>query len=261
MPDDPLTEREVDAVLAGRQPADHADLAAVAEWIAYLRDESRAQPPPPINRHLRAQVDGHAVPTSPRLESQDEVSDDVGAAPVTAITARSPVSVPEGADRDPRLRRTAVSLAAAMLLLLGTVAGVRLVAGQSDEPDVRSRPVAEPSIEHGGPADDPEDPEDLDRSQEGGPKEPPPPAEPEPPEPAEDPAGSQPGSPAHDPLVSGEWGDLADEWLERYCESQTPPHRGDGPPHGRSGPHSSRDFGVIVCEPNSPGRPPHDRNR
>jgi hypothetical protein len=262
MPDDPLSEGDVDDVLAGRQPADRADYWVVAEWIAHLRETSRVQPAPPINPHLRAQIDGHPVPASPPLESRDDVSGEVGVTAVTAITARSPAVAPEATDRDPRLRRTAVSLAAAVMLLLGAVAGVRLAAGQPDEPDVRSRPATEPPIERSVPAGDPDDPDDADRSQEGGPKEPPPPAEPEPPEPPEDSVGgSQPEPTSRDPLVTGEWGDLAEEWLERYCESQMPPHRDGGPRRGGFGPHSSRDFGVIVCEPSSSGASPHDRNR
>jgi hypothetical protein len=263
MPEDPLSDHDVEDVLAGRQPANRPEYAAVAEWIVRLREASRAQPSPPITARLRAQIDGRPMPASSTLEipaATDDGGDEVDAE-VTAITAVAGATASGVTERDPRSWRTVVSLAAAVIMVLGVVAGVRLVGGQADEPDVRSRPATEQPIERGVPADDPDDADDAD---EGGPKESPPPAEADPPSPdaAED-HGSP--SPAGEPGRSapGGWGDLGlewSEWRDKYCESLMPPRGGGGPMRGGA-PPGSYDVGDTICGAGFSETSPHPRKR
>lgn len=52
-----LSAREVEDVLAGRQPDGRADLAALAEVAAVLHASREVEPAPPMSEALRAQID------------------------------------------------------------------------------------------------------------------------------------------------------------------------------------------------------------
>jgi hypothetical protein len=105
-----LSARELEDVLAGRQPDGRADLAPLAEVAAVLHASREVEPPPPISDSLRAQIDG-------------------GPRPATAASAvrrrrhrpRHMQVVTRSGSRAATYRRPVVSLAAAAVLLVGLV--------------------------------------------------------------------------------------------------------------------------------------------
>lgn len=162
MPEDRLNERDVEELLRGRQPADHTELADVATWMSRLREESRAQSPPPMNPRLRMQIE-----QAPVSAAQSRILDD----------DRAVVDSPRWAGSGgafARRRWQVAGIAAVALMVVGVMVGVGLGNGsQPDDLDVRTPPAPE-QTGSGLPADGVED----DVATDGSVKQPPPPAEP-----------------------------------------------------------------------------------
>jgi hypothetical protein len=106
-----LSARELEDVLAGRQPDGRVDLAPLAEVAAVLHASREVEPPPPISDGLRAQIDGGvtrqaAAPSAVRRRRH---------------RPRHMQAATPSKSRAASYRRPAVSLAAAAVLLVGLV--------------------------------------------------------------------------------------------------------------------------------------------
>jgi hypothetical protein len=213
MPEDRLNERDVEELLRGRQPGDHAEWGDVAAWIGRLREASRAQGPPAMNARLRMQME-HAPVSTPSTVLDEN---------------RRPVSSPRWASSGgafARRRWRVAGIAAVAFMLAGVMVGVGLNSrGQPDDLDVRT-PSAPQRDGVGSPAEGTED----DVSTEGSVKEPPPPAEPAPTAPpttappSEAPQGSdrddkgRAGAPGQDRRERGDDEDAESDWQGQVCE-------------------------------------------
>jgi hypothetical protein len=105
-----LSARELEDVLAGRQPDGRADLAPLAEVAAVLHASREVEPPPPISDSLRAQLDGGV--TRPATT--------VGVRRRRHRPRHMQAVAPSGS-RAATYRRPLVSVAAAAVLLVGLV--------------------------------------------------------------------------------------------------------------------------------------------
>jgi hypothetical protein len=106
-----LSARELEDVLAGRQPDGRADLAPLAEVTAMLHASREVEPAPPISDSLRAQIDG-GVPRQASASS---------AVRRRRHRPRHMQAAPASGSRATTYRRPLVSLAAAAVLLVGLV--------------------------------------------------------------------------------------------------------------------------------------------
>jgi hypothetical protein len=106
-----LSARELEDVLAGRQPDGRADLAPLAEVTAMLHASREVEPAPPISDSLRAQIDGGVT----RQAAANSAVRRRRHRP-RHMQAATPSDSPAAT-----YRRPLVSLAAAAVLLVGLV--------------------------------------------------------------------------------------------------------------------------------------------
>lgn len=214
--DDPLSERDVEDVIAGRQPPDGSGCGETAEWIARLRAVSMSTPPPPISPRLRAQLDRYGGPAmAPPIVSDDTLVL-VGSDAAGRNEARS--STTPGYSRH---RWRIAGVAAVGLMVVGAVTAVLLGTNQpTRDVDGPSQVVSErPDVDDTGL----DDAEDLDASVDPPPKEPPPPAEPAPT--TTDASDEQDSDAAHSRNPAGlllpsqaQPQGMWSAWLDEYCD-------------------------------------------
>lgn len=243
--DDPLSERDVEDVLAGRQPSDRSDCGETAEWIARLRSASRSVPPPPINLRLRAQLYRHGVPAIAPPPVSDEAMVPVGSDAITPDEGRSPA-----APGYSRRRWRIAGVAAVGLMVVGAVTAVLFGSSPpTSDMDGRSQVVWErPDV------DDTrwDDADDLDASTVPPPKEPPPRAEPAP---TTTDVSDEQESDADDrgnfaglmPLPADPEG-MWSAWLEDYCSSIEKPSEEDRSRRRQGGGDGRSDVGPVWSE-------------
>lgn len=240
--DDPLRERDVEDVLAGRQPSDRSDRGETAEWIARLRATSLSMPPPPINRNLRAQLDRHRVPAIAQSRVSDHVMVPVGSDAITPSDGRSPAT-----PRYSRRRWRVAGVAAVALMVVGVVTAVLFGGNQpARDMDGQSQVVWErPDVDDTGW----DDPEDLDASVDLPPKEPPPPAPAttDASEEQEGDAGDRGNAAGLTPPGAGPEG-IWSAWLDDYCEAIDEPSTADRGGGRHKGGDGRGDWGAVWAE-------------